>query len=172
MESAQQLYAQRVWTRYVRAFRKGGTDNSAFERQLEGVVGPRLRQMFDLRSRLLQLTSHAGEQHIPDDLLARCICYVDSLEHLDADSRSESADADSPHSMYLRLMKAALLKELAVRGRADARRVLSLSSPPFGSWTTSAPISEDDWLDPKDEVIVPEHMFAWDAQVGCVWCLT
>ena len=114
VESAQQLYVQRVWTRYVRAFREGGTASHAFEQQLEGVVGPRLRLVFKLRSRLLQLTSHTGEQHIPDDLLARCICSVKSLEHLDADSRSESADAGSPHSMYLRLMKAAILKELAV----------------------------------------------------------
>ena len=163
MESAQQLYAQRVWTRYMRAFREGGTDSSAFERQLEGVVHTRFCQLFALRSRLLQLTWCDAMQGAVAELLARCARSMDSLRRLDAKS-SETVGADVPRSMYLRLMRTALLKEMAARGSSEAQHLLSISSPPFGSWT-SAPACEDEWLDLADEVFDPEHLLAWEAQV-------
>ena len=65
-------------------------------------------------------------------------------------------------------MSAAILKELAIRGDTGALKALSFITSLFDSWTSSAPANEDDWLDPADEVIDTESMFAWEEQVRCI----
>ena len=72
-------------------------------------------------------------------------------------------------SLYLKVLLAALLHSLYEVDNDQFRgelQFLAWIPPPFGSWATSSPASEDDWLDPADEVVDPESTLPWDAQVG------
>ena len=146
------------------AMREGETESVDFEQQLHSVVRPSLLQLFTMRSRLLQLKWCTAD--IPSELFADCISSIASLKHLDAKGNKPDA-MDVPRSVCLRLMRAAILKELAIRGDTGALRVLSFIPSPFDSWTSSAPANEDDWLDPAEELIDTESMFAWEEQVSC-----
>ena len=165
VKRAQQLYVQRMWRSYMGACREGDADSITFVQQLHGVVRPSLLQLFTMRSRLLQLTWCTAD--IPADLFTDCVSSITSLQHLDVKSSKPGA-MDVLHSVCVRLMRAVILKELAARDDTGALKTLSSIPSPFDSWTSSAPANEDDWLDPADEVIDTECMFAWEEQVRCI----
>ena len=75
-----------------------------------------------------------------------------------------------PRSLYLRVMRAALLRHMSEVDGVSVRSRLSelaWTLPPFGSWTASSPSREDDWLDPADEVFVDSSSaLPWEEQVG------
>ena len=72
------------------------------------------------------------------------------------------------NSLYLRAMLAALLHSLYETDGEQFRdelQQLAWMPPPFSSWN-SAPASEDDWLDPMDEVFVDsDSSYPWELQV-------
>ena len=75
-----------------------------------------------------------------------------------------------PRSLYLQVMRAALLRHLVeIDGVRFLPRLYALAwtLPPFGSWTATTPSCEDDWLDPADEVFVDSSSaLSWEEQVG------
>ena len=71
-------------------------------------------------------------------------------------------------SLYLKVLLAALLRSLYEIDNNQfwvGLQSLAWTLPPFGSWSTSTPASEDHWLDPADEVVDPESTLPWDVQV-------
>ena len=81
-----------------------------------------------------------------------------------------SADTGAPRSLCMRILYADILHNL----ERDDDALLQLASipPPFDSWTSS-PASEDDWLDPADEMSVgPGDLCDWEEQVSCWVCST
>ena len=159
---------QCAWRQYLEAVKVGKWVTRPFEQLLEGRVSGQQMLLFVARARLLELQSlrsgSAAGSSLSTDVRYVSLLYLLPGGGSALDCRRHIDDQDVHRSLCLRITRMAILMELS---SLDDGMLLCLaqSCPPFGSWT-SAP-SEDDWLDPADEVFVdPADRFDWEEQVG------
>ena len=163
---AQQQYCQRIWKQFLIVSKAGGVDAREFKRflGLVSAVGNEERTIvFAERMRLHEVMS--GSASAPGKSFKQ---LADA-----ASVKMSAACIQVPRSMYLRVMHAALLRHLAASYEHFQFLLYALawSLPPFGSWATSTPSCEDDWLDPAEEVFVDSSSaLSWEEQVGLLCC--
>ena len=160
---APQLYCQRIWKQFFSVSNTDGVDVPQFNQFLE--------QVSALRNEELSIV-FAARMLLHEVMSGRASTAIKSFDQPADESTDFLFDSclKVPRSLYLRVMRAALLRHLAeVDGVRFQPRlyVLAWTLPPFGSWTTFTPSCVDDWLDPADEVFVDSSSaLSWEEQVG------
>ena len=138
----------------------GGQEFGQLEQQVLQLGDPVLHLAFISQAQVHEVVSCGGTTAADEAFVDRARASVAFLIN---------SCLQVPRSLSLRVMLAALLRHLGEidGGRfQSARKDLSRLAPPFGSWSTSAPASEDNWLDPADEVVDPTSGYTWQTQVG------
>ena len=152
-------HTQQYWKRYLRASKEGTVSD------LGSAANAHFHVLFSVRRYLVEVMALGRSGGAVLKLAQK---YSEKNYTLIVTGLPFDVCNSLGSSLYLRVMLAALLLSMYEADNEQCRdelQQLAWMQPPFGSWS-SAPASEDDWLDPMDEVFVDRDCaYPWELQV-------